>query len=294
MKRSFCFRLGLLVFLAACQSPTPNATLTPRPVPTTRLTPTPYSVSVVKSSDGKTRAQLICYLGYMQLDCETDFPNGHVLHGAPSDPSNSPSAWSPDNNYTIVCVGANHDSPCAGFEVWDMVNGVVQRTLPYDSPFHQWEPDQPHTLIYLLESHYVGVLDQLIDYDAASATDTNLAACPDLILKTLPQACDNFPGVVIGGELSGLPDDFSVPLFYYSHDQNMLWGWSPQSGTRWATNLRKGFGLSFSVTPMAVGYVSTPVSYTLYLSGTQALITDHGIVTSVSADQLDFHFERLK
>jgi hypothetical protein len=95
----------------------------------------------------------------MQWDCETHFPNGHVLLGAPSDRFSSLNAWSPDNNYTIVCVGANHDSPCSGYEVLDLV-----------------------------ESHYDGVLGQLIEYDAARETETNLAACPDWFYQNYQQA----------------------------------------------------------------------------------------------------------
>jgi hypothetical protein len=82
-----------------------------------------------------------------------------------------------------------------------------------------------------------------------------------------------------------------VELLYYTLDtHNGGRGDDATGNSVWAMTLRRGVGLDYSITAKADGYISTPISYTVHLSGTQAFITDHGIVTSAPADHLDFQF----
>ena len=298
MKRSFCLRLGLLVLLAACQSPPPTATITPRPVATPWVTPTPVFVGPVISPDGKIRAQVICYRVDRRTLCGTHFPNGRGLLGVPADGRNEALSpvkyWSPDNNSTIVCM----DEPagdCGTYEVWDMDNGLVRQVLPgtYNGVW-QWDPDQPHTVLYLESSEYDGFADFLIQYDAAQETESTLSACPDWFQPYPQYTCVNFPGADIGGELSILSGTVDVQMIVgvgavaTSVDMG-----TRQDSSKWDVAFGKNMS-DFSITPKVFGYLATPISYTVHVSGTQAFITDHGIVTSVKADHLDFHFEALK
>ncbi len=118
----------LFLWLAAC---TPQGAPMPKggratAGATNAPVPTPVKTEAVVAPNGTPRATLICYEGYMQLDCSTHFPNGNVLRYGPGK-----NDWSPDGNYAIVCVGFTHDSPCSGFQVWDMLTGEVKRQLGY-------------------------------------------------------------------------------------------------------------------------------------------------------------------
>ena len=286
MVRSACLGVAVVVLLTACRAQAVTLTSTPAPTRTPPITSTPVYSGSLNSPNGTPRAKQICYPGYMQWDCQAHFPNGNILYGAPNEDD-----WSPDNNYAVVCVGATHDSPCRGFEVWDMTSGTVKVTFP-DYTF-QWDPNRKHMLVYLVESHYSGLLDELIAFDPVAKTEKHLTECPEWFREKFQQVCVNFPGVVVGGQFSGLSDNAEVEMCYYALDMNLPWGVGTLEGNvDWKLNLRKGFGSNFLVTAQAGGYTGSPISYTVQISGTQAYVAENGIATEVKADHLDFHFEK--
>jgi hypothetical protein len=273
------------LLLSACAAPTPNTS----PIPTASQsvipipTQTPVHTEVLRSPDGTIRANVICYQGAMQWDCWTHSLNGNVLFETPG-----PNGWSPDGLYAVVCVGANHDSPCSGFQVWDMVHGEVKGG--FASYTHKWSPDEKHTIVYLDNSQFVGVQDKLIALDASTGIERSLDRCPDWLGT---QVCQDFPGVIISGQIAGLPNGAQATLYTYALDKNMGYGiqWINENGS-WKQLLRKSFGNFYRVTIDLQGYSTAPVSYTVYLSGTHAYVVDDGQVTTIKADSLDFTFKK--
>jgi hypothetical protein len=288
MTRVNWLRFFLLVLLAACQSPAPSATLTPRAAAIAQVTPTPFYIGPLKSPDGKTRAQAICYQGYMMSNCEAHFPNGHVLGSIPDSDRYD---WSPDNNYAFVYICQNHDSPCEGFQVWDLVNGVA-KDLPHIYLF-QWDTDQPHTLFYLANSGYGAPPDHFIEYDAATGAETSLPPCPAWANHNFQLGCDSLPGVVIGGRLSGLSGTVELRLIATTPDGHVWGSGSVTVNSDWTMTLRKGLGVDYIIAPDYV-FVTSPLSYTVHISGSQAFVTDHGVITPLTADHLDFHLEAVR
>lgn len=45
------------------------------------------------------------------------------------------------------------------------------------------------------------------------------------------------------------------------------------------------------VIPEAVGFISSPISYSIHLDDMTAFLNEHGLVTSIDASRLDFHFK---
>ncbi len=229
------------------------------------------------------------------MTCTTHFPKGNALPGGPIDGQNqSPNLkfWSPDNNYVVVCRAVN----CPGFELWDMVDGIVKRRLPgfNGGGVWQWEPDQAHTMLVLEGSEYDGFPDFLIQYDPAQDTEATLGACPDWISSYFREACRNFPGSEIGAELSVLTGTVDVKMIVRTGAVATTRDLGTQHGnSKWEMAFGRNTS-DFSITPQVLGYVATPISYTVHISGTQAFVTDHGVVSPLTADHLDFHFEVLK
>jgi hypothetical protein len=191
LKRWTCLGISLLLWLAAC------GTSTATPV---RLSPTgtPVFVGDLVSPNGSVYARTTCYRVSVDAACTTRFLNGAYYR------ARDPMAWSPDGRYAVVCIGANHDSPCSFFDVWDMANGERKARMPAYSPY-AWDAGQAHTLVYLVIGDGYSGLDTLTAFDPASEAKTSLAACPDWFAKVFSQACADFPGVMSAPTLLPYP-----------------------------------------------------------------------------------------
>lgn len=289
MKRIACLATFGLVLLTACETPIISIVVTPTPTrrlpPTPRMTATPSYIGPVKSPDGRTLATLVCHSVSMYSSCTTRFPNGHYFSGSPGAED-----WSPDNNYVVVGVGGDHDSPPIGFQAWDMVNGEMVRSF-HDFDFG-WDPSRPHTLVYVVVNDPFGAaLGEIIEIDASTKAEKHLTACPDWIQHG--QDCTNFSGSIIGGQISGLLDNAKATTLVYSQDYGIVVEEPAWIGdASWKIELTKHRGLSYWIIPQAEGYIGAPISYTVQISGTEAYMVENGMVTSAKADHLDFHFEK--
>lgn len=95
----------------------------------------------------------------------------------------------------------------------------------------------------------------------------------------------------IEGQFSGLPDDTLVTIHICT-----LSGWEAVWGTRrgngpWESVVTDASDVDYVVTAEVEGYVSSPLSYTIHLSGTTAYVVKDGQITSNEALHLDFHFK---
>ena len=280
----------VLVLLTACTPTAASVTATPRPTPTL---PPPYYVGSVKAPGGRTLATESCYSFGTDYAFWVLFPNGRRLAG---DLRNGGGGLSPDGSFAIVDVGGNHDSPPTGMAVWDMLGGTVIDNLPL-APFG-WDPSQPHILVYLRVEANTDGLDRLVELDAVSQAETQLPTCPDwfrFISQINSVSCANFPGVNIGGRFFGLPDDLQVRLSVRVLDGcGAEWPSLPLAKMGWSQKLRNYDGSVYSITPLADGYLSTPLSYTVEISGTEAYVVVNGTITPEKSDHLDFRFDKVK
>lgn len=222
----------------------------------------------------------------MQWFCEYHFPNGNILHGLWSP---SP-VWSSDGLYATMCVGATHDSPCSGFEVWDMVNGIVVKGFfPYR--VHQWSPEG-HILVYLVEHSIEGIPADLVEFDPATVNETVLQECPEWFR----QPCPASPGVVVSGRVVGLPSLAQAVIQTYALDEGgRLRGYQTveRDNGVWQQLLRESFGRSFRIVIECVadacrGYTAIPQSYDLCIEGTQVTQIWNGQRRLIEPNSLDF------
>ena len=94
-----------------------------------------------------------------------------------------PTDWSPDDLFGVWCVGANHDSPCAWFEVWDMAKGRKIDIIYYNAACYQWAPNADHVLAYEYENNIVSQHPHLfVLLDAATGEKTFPQAYPEWFL----------------------------------------------------------------------------------------------------------------
>lgn len=172
-----------------------------------------------------------------------------------------------------------------------MVTG--EREDVFYSSLYKWSPEGEHTLAYLVPSNYLGLPDELVLFDPATGEKTHPEACPSWMQSEYPQACSDFPGVIIGGRISGVPDDLPVTIIQYSVDKGMPYGVTTWYGSvSWQGNLRRSAGVVYTIKAEAAGYVGTPVSYTIQISGTKAYLVTGGQVSAEEALHLDFNFVR--
>lgn len=74
--------------------------------------------------------------------CYGQFPNGANMEL-------SGIRWPFDERFAVVCRGGTHDSPCKGYEIWNIAEGKHLETLPW-SMWGRWEPSG-HIFAYTTE-----------------------------------------------------------------------------------------------------------------------------------------------
>ena len=278
--------LSISIVSSGCQvdSSALSTSLTRTPGPS----PTPVYVAVVKSPDSVDRAKVQCWNPVaMAVTCETRFPNGNVLMGAPG--NLSPEAWSPDNRYVTVDVGGgDHDSPSEGFQVWDMVNGTTG-FFHHPHTFHMWSPVDKHTLVYQIVGYIDTIPSEFIEVDVTSGDETILQECPDRLPKKL--SCDASPGIVVSGKVNGLALHAQAVIRTIPMEEvGMVRGRQTveRDGGAWKQLLRRKFGKIFKITIDCYGYISQPESYLLYLTDNQVQILENDQLETIQPDSIDF------
>jgi hypothetical protein len=96
---------------------------------------------------------------------------------------------------------------------------------------------------------------------------------------------------LIGGQFSGLAAGTLVTIHVCTPSgHETLWGTRRGSGP-WESIVTDVDGVDYVVTAEAEGYLVSPPSYTIHLSGTVAYVVEGGQVTTEEALDLDFDFE---
>lgn len=95
---------------------------------------------------------------------------------------------------------------------------------------------------------------------------------------------------LVQGQIAGVADDVLVTIHVHTPSR-----WEAGTFTRlgngpWQAVMTDS-DADYIVTAEAEGYVSTPVSYTIHLSGMVAYMVEGGQITTNEALHLDFHFE---
>jgi len=94
---------------------------------------------------------------------------------------------------------------------------------------------------------------------------------------------------LVKGQLSGLPNDMLATIYIrLPSGQVVLWG--ERGNGAWEFVVTEAGDANKIVTAMAKGYVSQPISYTIYVSSTTAYLVEGGQITAKEALNLDFHF----
>jgi len=177
--------LWLLLALGCCTAGSPPP---PSPSPSPWPTPTPLLRLALRSPDGVTRAHIACGgVSGMIYDCAVYFPNGTVMKNKrlyefeqlahPIKTAPIFSNWSPDGRYTIVCIGATHDSPCGWWEIWDSVSGEVKHS--FYSYTSGWAPGYDHTHVYLSRQNCAAGEEEFVSIDPATGEKIVFAEWPD-------------------------------------------------------------------------------------------------------------------
>jgi len=96
---------------------------------------------------------------------------------------------------------------------------------------------------------------------------------------------------LVRGQIAGVADDVLVTIHVHTPSR-----WEAGTFTRlgsglWQAVVTEASGVDYIVTAEAEGYVSTPISYTIHLSGMVAYMVEGGQITTNEALHLDFHFE---
>ncbi len=194
-------------FLTACGPIKVDGVPTPIPSPLpdcTSFAPRDYNSLCQKevvSPDQQHRWSEECLNLGMELRCQILFPNGQK--SAEHDWSLK---WSPTNTHTLVPIGGNHDTPPAGYELWNMLTGTRTAVLePAGSPWRnmlewiEWAPDGL-SVFYLKYGSSDRTSIVLVQIDAATGAERVMRQCPDWLLATLWNAdayrhwspyCDN-------------------------------------------------------------------------------------------------------
>jgi hypothetical protein len=90
----------------------------------------------------RTWPETCTYLG-MDMDCYVTFPNSQqTAHYRWS------VIWSADGQFLAVPEGGSHDTPPAGYEIWNMAEGVKTSRIAYNGILQRWSPTG-HTVAYV-------------------------------------------------------------------------------------------------------------------------------------------------
>ncbi len=93
----------------------------------------------------------------------------------------------------------------------------------------------------------------------------------------------------IAGQFSGLPDNVLVTFYVRTlTGREAVWGTWP-SGGFWEATVAVSEG-NYVVTAETEGYVSQPISYTIYIDDEVAYVVRNGQITDEEAIHLDFDF----
>jgi hypothetical protein len=288
--------LALCWMIAGCGASKPLSTTLVSPL---SVLPTPlpspfffhldeYSfLTTLTSPSGKITLPLKCTQASVDIPhCTATLPNGKTIYEADK------AHWSPDERFAVICLGSFHDTPCGGYEVWDMQEGEKKDAFSaYYSAF-AWEPGAAHTLVYFVQSVYLGKQDDLVAFNPLTDQKSYLDVCPAWFKRIPSGSCDSFPAKIIGGQISGLSGgDFRILLYQDAAPWALF---RLQGNYPWYSNLRGNTGQVYTMTAFAEGYTVTPISYTVQISGTKAYVVTDGYVTSEEANHLDFHFSKYR
>ncbi len=286
----------LCLTMAGCTFPSPPV-ITTSPLssplsPVSTLPPdTPVRSDVVRfftdtliSPGGQVSLALQCSQCCADIPhCIAVLPNGVTIYEADK------SCWSPDERFAVICMNSFHDTPCGWYEVWDMVDGIKKAT--FYSYFHRWSPTETHLLVYLVQTSYISTRDQLVMLDPLSGEVTDLKACPQWFYQEFPEACESFPGAVVGGQIYGLPADAVVEIVAYGPDGTHYRLSEQRANFYWAGRIKMSFGTSYTVTARANQYSSYPGSYTIRLSDVDEHVVVEGYYPDLrKGEHLDFYF----
>ncbi len=240
--------------------------------------------STLVSPGGHVKLNLTCSQCCTDIQhCTALLPNGKTIYEADK------ATWSPDERFAVICKNSFHDTPCGWYEVWDMVDG--EKIDTFVSPFYEWSPNQAHSLVYLVQTVYIGTRDPLVMFDASTGEKTYPEVCPDWFYQQFRAVCNNFPKAIVGGRISGLPEDVAVKILVDGKGDNRPYGQDTWRGNAfWARSWQMSFGMSYVVTAEAEKYTSDPISYTIQLSGTKIYTLVAGHVVADEAGHLDFRF----
>lgn len=125
-----------------------------------------------------------------------------------------------------------------------------------------------------------------------------LSGCSVLPGKTPPTSIPTQPfrkqpepqRPLIGGTISGLPEkELATINVLLPPGEIVLWG--RQGNGHWEFVVTATGGAEKVVMAEAEGYISAPISYTIYLDNNASYLVENGQVTDQEATSLDFHFE---
>lgn len=120
----------------------------------------------------------------------------------------------------------------------------------------------------------------------STATPTPMPTPP----LTTPQKQPEPQHPLVQGEITGLPDDVLATIYVrLPSGRVILWG--ERGNGHWEFVVTASGEVDRVVTAEAEGFISSPISYTIRLSGTTAYVVEEGQVTTREAVHLDFHFE---
>ncbi len=100
--------------------------------------------------------------------CYGQFPNGATMEL-------SGIRWSFVERFAVVCSGGTHDSPCKGYEIWNIAEGQYLETLPW-STWGRWEPSG-HIFAYTTELS--ANKPTLFLFDAKTGRQSSAKVCPE-------------------------------------------------------------------------------------------------------------------
>jgi hypothetical protein len=95
---------------------------------------------------------------------------------------------------------------------------------------------------------------------------------------------------LVQGEITGLPDNVLATIYVHL-PSGQLTQWGHRRNGPWESVVTASGGAQKIITAEAEGYVSDPISYTVYSSDTVAYVVEGGQITDEEALHLDFHFE---
>ncbi len=96
---------------------------------------------------------------------------------------------------------------------------------------------------------------------------------------------------LIRGDISGVHQNTLITIHVCTTDGREASYITRQGNGIWEAVVTDVSGIDYLITAEAVGFISSPISYSIHLDDMTAFLNEHGLVTSTEASRLDFHFK---